>query len=179
MPIPKLTAGFSKPSDATAYAAGDLVANSLTAASVVPLQFDLQGDIRSGKVLGARMVIQPASGNLVITALDLDLLIFRNETGIPFAAGGYPADNAALALTEAQMKELVAVIPFVTGAWRNPAGALTAGARGWQAVSLATPRPFALRTDERPALLGLLQVKGAWTPGAVVQAVTVDLDVEG
>lgn len=178
MQIPKLTAGFTKPSDATAYAAGDLVANSLTAAQVVPLRFDLQGDMQMGKVLGARMVIQPASGNLVITALDLDLLLFRNEDDMPFAAAGFPADNAALALTEAQMKELVAVVPFGAAAWRNPAGALTAGARGWQAATLSAPRPFSLKPNTRPALIGLLQVKGAWTPTAIAQAITVDLEVE-
>ena len=177
--IPKLTASIAKPSDATAYTAGDHVANSLTAASVVPMEFVLQGDQFAGKIMGARMVVQPASGNLVITALDVDLLLFRNTTNIPFAPAGFPADNGVLTLTEAMCKDLVAVIPFVNGAWRNQLGALTAGTVGWQAVTLSQPRPFSLRTDVRPSLIGLLQIKGAWTPGAVAQAITVDVDVEG
>lgn len=176
--IAKCTVGFTKPSDATAYTAGDLCANSLTANLVTPLEFHL-GDLHSGKVHGGRMVIRPASGSLVITALDLDLLLFRNEDNMPFAAAGYPADNAALALTEAQMKQLVAVVPFVAAAWRNPAGALTAGAVGWQAVTLAQPRPFSVRRDLPAKLVGLLQVKGAWTPTAIANDVTIDLDVEG
>ena len=44
-------------------------------------------------------VVTPASGNLVITALDFDLLLFRPNTNIPFADAGYPADNTALAVT--------------------------------------------------------------------------------
>src|SRR5262249_40104921 len=39
--INNLSAGFTRPNDTTAYAAGDLVANSTAAGSVVPLRIDL------------------------------------------------------------------------------------------------------------------------------------------
>ena len=39
--INNLSASFTRPNDTTAYASGDLVANSTTAGSVVPLQIDL------------------------------------------------------------------------------------------------------------------------------------------
>lgn len=39
--INNLSAGFARPNDTTAYAVGDLVANSTTAGAVVPLKIDL------------------------------------------------------------------------------------------------------------------------------------------
>src|ERR1051326_6997470 len=39
--INNLSASFARPNDTTAYAAGDLVANSTTAGAVVPLRVDL------------------------------------------------------------------------------------------------------------------------------------------
>jgi hypothetical protein len=142
--------------------------------------FVLPGDSSGGSVLGARVVVKPASGNLVITALDFDLLLFRSVASIPFADAGYPADNAALALTEAMMQQLVCAISFVTGAWRNPAGALTAGAVGWQSVGVANREGFPFSSQGLPAsgLRGVLQVKSAWTPGAIAQAITIDIDVD-
>lgn len=186
---------FIRPSDATAYTAGDLIGNSLTPASVVPMSFQMPS--ASGKIAGARMTIQPASGNLVIVAADIDLLLFRpftsgiNSSGdavtpsIPFAAAGFPADNAALTLTDTMYKELVATWSFLNGAWRNQLGGLVAGTVGWQAVatnafnSLGAIFNLELcKISGVYTLYGLLQAKAAWTPGAVAQTITVDLDVE-
>lgn len=178
--IPKLSASFTRPSDATAYTAGDLIGNSLTANQVVPMRFGLQGDLRGARVCGARCVIKPASGNLVITACDFDLLLFRAGSNIPFADAGYPADNAALTLTEVMCREMVAVLPFVNGAWRNQLGALVAGTFGWQSVMLAgrDGARFSLDGIGSAGLVGLLQAKAAWTPGAVAQAINIELEVE-
>lgn len=180
MNIERLVATMSKPSDATAYAAGDIIANSLTAASVVPLIFSPQRDRAGGKLLGAKCTVKPASGNLVITAFDFDLLVFRADTDIPFAAAGYPADNGALTISEAAMKSLIASFSFVNGAWRNPAGGVTADAQGVQQVapSGVSPMPFGLDGAATHALHGVLQAKAAWTPGAVVQAFTLELLIE-
>src|SRR5712691_11966257 len=42
------TAGFTRPNDTTAYASGDLVANSVTAGSVVPMEIAIQGNSMPG-----------------------------------------------------------------------------------------------------------------------------------
>lgn len=180
---PRLTGSVSRPADATQYSIGDILANSGTAASVVPITFTLTRT--SGRISGCRCVVTPASGNLVITALDFDLLLFRPEASIPFAAAGYPADNAALAITAAAMKELVGIFRFTSGGWRNPAGALTAGVTGYQAQPLysptSTPRPYApfnVVSTGASTLLGLIQMQGAWNPGNVVNALDFALDVD-
>lgn len=177
-PVPHLTANFTRPASATQYTAGDHVANSETGASVTPMVFTLPRT--SGKVIGARCVIEPASGNLVITAADFDLLLLRPQTNIPFAAGSYPADNAALTLTAAIYREFVGSIRFSAGNWRNPLGALTASTAGYQSSSFAT-RPYAsfnLDGLSTVTLIGLIQVVAAWNPGNVANRFDITLDVE-
>lgn len=179
MGIIQLAASFSRPADNTAYATGDAIANSTTGASVVPLTFNLPGE-RQGKLLSARCVATPASGNLVITALDFDLLIFRPVSNIPFAAAGFAADNAQMSISAAAMRELVGVFTFAAGAWRNPLGALTAGASGWQAVAATTRTlgyPFNVG-DVGASLVGVVQAKGAWTPTGIVNQFDMTLEVE-
>ena len=182
----RVTATFSRPADNTAYAAGDMIANSTTAASVVPITFTgAAGEAGgSGRLTGCRAVVAPASGNLVITALAFDLLIFRPATSIPFAAAGYPADNAALTVSAAAMRELVAVFSFSASAWRSPAGSTSvAGVAGYQAVALNSARPYApfdlhgLPTSAD--LLGIVQAQAAWTPTGVVNQFDFTLDIEG
>lgn len=189
----RVTATMTRPADATAYAAGDIIANSGTAASVVPITFD--GAARtakgSGRLMGVRAVVAPASGSLVIANLAFDLLIFRPSTNIPFAAAGYPADNAALTVSAAAMRELVGVFKFSASGWRSGAGSKTvAGAAGYQAVGVGDAaatdviaRPYApfdlsnlTSTDD---LLGLIQAQAAWNPGAVANQFDFVLDVEG
>lgn len=176
--ISRVTATFSRPADVTAYASGDNIANSTTAASVVPMTFTLA--VPTGRITGARCVVAPASGSLVITALDFDLLLFRPASDIPFAAGSFPADNAAMAITAAAMRQLVGVFAFANGAWRNPAGALTAGVAGVQAVapSARSSYPFDVTDQATDTLVGVVQAKGAWTPGAVVNQFDFALDVD-
>jgi len=182
---PRMTGTMSRLDEATvgAYAIGDIIANSTTAANVVPIAFNAvrQGAQRySGRIMGAHCVVAPASGNLVIAALDFDLLLFRPATGIPFATGSFPADNAALAVSAASMRELVAVIPFVNSQWRSPAGSKTvAGAAGYQFSPLTTMTTYNLADISNASTLsGVLQAQGIWTPGHVVQQFDFRLVVE-
>ena len=185
---PRITANFSRPADNVAYQAGDAIANSTTAASVVPITFALERT--SGILTGARCVVTPASGNLVIAALDFDLLLFRPESSIPFAAGSYAADNAAMTISAAAMRELVAVIRFSASNWRSPAGSTSvAGVSGYQAQAMASTRPYApfnidnlcspSLTPSYPNgyLLGVVQAQGAWTPTGVVNRFDFALDI--
>lgn len=48
-------AAFARPSDTTAYVSGDLVANSTTAGSVVPIQWSLRGEGSAIEVVRVRL----------------------------------------------------------------------------------------------------------------------------
>ncbi len=162
-----LKANISRPADNTAYAAGDAISNSATQSAVVPLTFLLPPPTSSGILTGCRCVVAPASSNVVITALDFNLLVFAPVTNIPFAAGSYPADNTALAVTAAAMRELIATFTFANAAWLNPSGGVTAGVAGTQAVASAIA---SARFNVAPgaSLLGILQATGSWNPLGVV-----------
>ncbi len=124
---PRVIATFTRPASVTQYSDKDIIANSGTAASVVPLTFTVGGV--SGYITGARAIVQAASGSIVTAGLDFDLYVFRPVSGIPFAAGSYPADNAALAITAAAMRQVVATFRFSSGSWT------TEGDAGFQSVS--------------------------------------------
>lgn len=178
---PRVTATLTRASDATQYGIGDIIANSTTAASVVPITFTvarISGG--SGRITGCRCTVEAASGTIVLPAFDL--LLFRPETGIPFAAAGYPADNAVLSVTAAAMRELVAVMSFSATGWRNQAGGATAaGPTVYQSVLLASGRPFApfnLASIPGTTVLGILQAQNTWNPGAVAQTIHFALDVD-
>lgn len=175
---PRLTATFARPADNTAYSAGDIVANSGTGNLVVPITFTLGRD--SGRITGCRCVVTPASANLVIAALDFDLLLFRSTASIPFAAAGYPADNTALAVSAAAFRDLVGTFRFSASNWRNPAGTLVAGITGYQAVTPNSSRmiePFNI-SGLGGTILGLVQVLSAWTPTGIVNQFDFALDCD-
>lgn len=177
---PRVIATMSRPADNTAYAIGDIIANSGTAASVVPISFTVARVAGgSGRVTGARCVVTAASGTIVLPAFDL--LLFRPEASIPFAAAGYPADNAALNVSSAAMKELVGVLPFSATSWRNQAGGVTAaGTQIYQTTALVSRpyAPFNLATTNLTTLLGLLQAQNTWTPTGIVNTFDFSLDVD-
>ena len=177
---PRVTAELVRAADATAYAIGDLIANSTTAASVVPITFTAARTVGgTGRISGCSCVLTAGSGTIVLPSFDL--ILFRSEPNIPFAAGGYPADNAALNLSSAQMQQIVAVLPFSSSAWRNQAGGATAaGPVGYQAVAVPgrAYAPFNLASNGNQTLLGLLQAQSAWAPGNVAQTFDFALDVD-
>src|SRR3990167_5273111 len=81
----RLRSTIARPADATAYAAGDEISNSATAGSVVRATFNLAG-FKRGRLIAAEIDLTPASGNVVTTAADLDLLIFKTAD-VPAAVG--------------------------------------------------------------------------------------------
>lgn len=177
---------LARPADATAYAAGDEIANSATAGLVVRQTFEITGWRRVVlKRLGCD--VTPASGNLVIVAFDFAALVFKTAD-VPAAVG----DNVVLNITAVQ-RDKAAKFSFVNTAWTAPNGGVAAGTDGFQEVLPAVPtvnghvfminpadgvpgvQPVSART-----LSIVLQVQGAWTPGAVVNNFTFwgDFEVE-
>lgn len=179
---PRVTGQLVRPGDATQYAIGDLIGNSQTAASVVPITFASVARVSegSGRITAARCVVTAASGTIVLPKFDL--ILFRPATNIPFTAGSYPADNAALNVSAAAMKEIVGIFSFSDTAWRNQAGGATAaGDHVYQAVTIASGRlhaPFNLASLGSGSLLGLLQAQSTWNPGNVQNTFDLLLDVD-
>ena len=56
---PRVTASISVPADATTFAIGDHIANSMTGSSVTPMTFTIGRP--SGRISGARATLRPAS----------------------------------------------------------------------------------------------------------------------
>jgi hypothetical protein len=171
------SASFANPASAGAYQAGDAIANSTTASAVVPLVFDLPYPV--GYITGARCVVTPASGNLIIAAFAFDLLLFKSEKDIPFAAGSFAADNAALTLTTAAQRNLIARIPFSAASWASGLGSVVTGAAsGRQEAGIVSrmAAPFHA-SGAPPRLIGLLQAQAAWTPTAVINQFDFVIDL--
>lgn len=78
---------FTRPADTTAYAAGDLIANSTTAGSVVPLSFKVPLVGESAKIVGVRLT---KSDQTDVANSAIDFWFF---TASPTVANG---DNGAL-----------------------------------------------------------------------------------
>lgn len=179
----RLTATFSRPADNVAYAAGDAIANSTTGSAVVPIEFSLDGFTR-GNITGIRCVVTPASGNLIIAALDFELLLFRPVTDIPFAAGSFAADNAALAISAAAYRECVGTFIFDATQWRSPAGSLSVGgATGFQSVDCASRPLFpfnveAIALGSSRKLVGVVQALNSWTPTGIINQFDFALDLD-
>lgn len=184
-----LDSTFVRPADNTAYTAGDEISNHATAGSVVRSTFDLSGFTR-GRILDASVDITPASGNLVITALNFDLLIFKT-TEVPAAVG----DNVTHPITGAQRRKQIARFLFDDGGWQNPLGAYAAGASGYQIVAVGAPVPLATPTLYSPyeysgcfdftgdtvtqrSLTAVLQVLANWTPTGVANTFGIRLTID-
>lgn len=149
---------LTRPGDTNAYAIGDAIASTTTAGSVTPLTWTATREAGgSGRVIGAQCVVNSA------TAFGAIRLHLFNTT--PFAAGGFQADNAALALTYAAMKtgsagtnpNYIGYIDFTTFV-----------AQSSSAVALGTCDLTELAFDCAPGsqtIFGLLEARAAFTPG--------------
>lgn len=182
----RATGQLIRAADATgAYAAGDAIANTTTGANATPITFSNAARIPggSGRITGCRAVVAPASGNLVISNFAFDLLLFRPESNIPFAAGSFTADNAAMSISAAAFRQLVGIFSFSATGWRSPAGSTSvAGVAGYQSVALNSDRPYApfdfSDLETARDLIGVLQAQAAWNPGNIQQQLDFVLDVE-
>jgi len=172
--ILRYTSSFIRPSDATAYTVGDEISSHATAGSVVLPTFDM-GGYTNVRILRAAMGVVPSAANVVITAMDISMHLFKT-TDAPAAVG----DNVALAITSA--KRLVAPkFSFVNGAWTQPTGALTAGASAFQEVlsDIGTMgNVIVFNPPETNTLTAVLQADATWTPLAQTNTFTLHLDIE-
>lgn len=157
MSIKKVSDSFTRPNDTTAYADNDLVANSTTAGSVVPLTFGVgRGGI---KIVGAR--IQKSDETDVANAT-FTLHLFGSS---PTVANG---DNGAISHS---LSDKFGSISFATMAAATDEG--YALANGGESI---LPDGLYWYTTSGN-IYGLIQVEAAYSPAAnEVFAVTLLFD---
>ena len=170
---------FARPGDTTAYAVGDAIANSTTASLVVPMQFQVAlGNGGTGKIIGARLFLDSASA---FGAMRLHLF-----NRAPFAAAGYQADNAALALTYTALKT-GAVDSGATNTAGNIPNALpyidfpsfVAQSASAEAIGQCDQTELEFQcTPDTNVIYGLLEARAIFTP-ANAGNYTVALSVQG
>lgn len=146
-PVSSAAPMFTRPADTTPYASGDLVANSVTAGSVVPLAFSMVG--RGGYV--KRVRVKKSGTGVTNAAFRLHLY-----TASPVPANG---DNGAWSTTKAA-NYLGSVDVTVDKAF-------TDGAVGVGSPTVGAEVPFNLAAlPSGRTLYGLLEARGAYTPAS-------------
>lgn len=147
--IEKAEASFTRPNDTTAYASGDLIANSTTAGSVVPLEFN----VGKGGFQIHNMVFQ--KNGTGVTNATHDLEIFCGDTKPTNTAG----DNAAFTLANCPKEgHLSTVVNTDIGTY----GACVDGAT----IFSANWGMFLVGYAETGHIWMFLRAKGAYTPAA-------------
>jgi hypothetical protein len=176
------------PCVAGAYQAGDEISSSQTAGSVVRPTFDLSGFTR-GRIMAAALDLTPASSNVVTTASDMELLLFRTPDA-PAAVG----DNVTHPIAAAVRALAVARFRFDDTGWTGPLGTVAAATSQYQAVMPTLVQPLATNVLEYPvpsfvfnfegqaiaarSLTVVLRALAAWTPLAVNNTIGISLDLD-
>ncbi len=156
-----IAASFIRPSDTTAYAAGDLVANSTTAASVVPLSWTPNKQRAGFWLKGVRLRIDKSD----ITNAQFRVHLY---SAIPtFVTAG---DNSAFSTVVATGYASWLCSLDATFAMRDAAGAAGMALPG-SAVIL--PQPF----DADATIYGLVEALAAYTPKSA-SVITAELLAE-
>lgn len=186
MKLLRLRSTIARPADNTAYAAGDEVSNSATAGSVVRPTYDLAG-FQYGRIFSAELDITPASGNVVTTAADFELIIFRTDD-VPAAVG----DNVTNPISAANRAKAVAIFRFDDTGYTGPLGTVAAGTSQHQAVAAHLVQPLATNVlqavwpighvfnfagQSSKTLTAVLRTLSTWTPTGVANTIGITLTI--
>jgi len=148
MLIQTASASFTRPNDTTAYASGDLVANSTTAGSVTPLQFAMPSKAGQGQTIIIRLRMSK-TGTSVTNASFRVHMYESSPTPSNGDNGAWLTDKAASYLGN---------IDVTTDK------AFTDGAAGFGAA--AAGAEMRLRLSSGSTIFGLVEARGAYTPAA-------------
>jgi hypothetical protein len=160
-----VSANFTRPADTTAYASGDLIANSTTAGSVTPMSFTASRiNDASGMVRRAKLKKSTTS----TTNASYRLHLYQND---PSASSGITnGDNGAWSTKEANyLGSLTCDMTATTGR------AFSDAASAQCSVDNGTEINFIPKSGTQ-LIYGLLEARGAYTPGNA-EVFTVYLEV--
>ena len=153
----RASATFTRPADTTAYASGDLVANSTTPGSVTPMEFTVaRGELGSGMIRRARI----RKSDTGITNANFRLHLYNTS---PTPSNG---DNGAWLSNKSA--DYVGAIDITVDR------VFTDGAAG-NGVPISGAE-INFRLPSGPNIYGLLEARGAYTP-ASAESFTVELEV--
>ena len=110
---------ITRPSNTTAYTAGDALSDVTTNNFVTFLKC-LEMGTKTGEIVAAKALVS----SYVATAPDIDLMLFHTTIA-------EKADNSPATISDDEMATLIGVINFATGSWKP--GDITSGAGGNQA----------------------------------------------
>lgn len=144
-----ISANFTRPSDTTTYAAGDVVCNSTSA----PVIMTFRGAAKEG-VGSIQQAICIDSAN-VTTKPDLELWLFGT-------APTMDNDNAVFTPTDAELRALLGVIPFPTASFK--VGDATSGAGGNSICDVQTLNIQINTSYVSNDIYGVLVVRNAYVP---------------
>lgn len=156
MQIFDVSATFTRPADTTAYSISDLVANSVTAGSVVPMTFVIAGG-RSVKIYRAGIKFNSAT----VTNAKFKLHLYNSS---PTCTNG---DNGAWLTTESGYQDNIAIDCTTNTFSDNSKGFGTY-------VNTALEVPMLCQTNFNQQIFGLLQATAAYTPTSA-EVFTVNL----
>ena len=148
MQIWNLSASFTRPNDTTAYASGDLVANSTTAGSVVPLSFALGGNSMPGATRITRARLRK-SGTTATNASFRAHLYAASPIVANGDNGAWSTDQAANYLGAIDIASMKAFTDGCCDVGAAPAGA-----------------EMLVRLPAGATLYALLEARAAYTPAA-------------
>lgn len=148
----RIQASFTRPADTTAYAAGDLVANSTTAGSVIPLSFANAVRMAGDCVRIERVRIEKSGTSLTNASFRLHLF----ESSPTPTVGDNGVFNNAGALASNNILNHAGTFP-VTMVWSASDGAMGIGVPTTGSGATASP-------TSGTSLFGLLEVTAAYTP---------------
>ena len=156
------SANFTRPADTTQYASGDLVANSTTAGSVVPMSWTPFPIRAGGWITGARLRIDKSD----IANASFRLHLYSATP--TFVTAG---DNSAFSTVVA-----TGYASWLASFDATLAAIDAAGVAGIMVPTEGLVAPLAL--TQNATIYGLLEARGAYTPKSA-SILTVELLVEG
>jgi len=150
----RIQATFTRPADTTAYAAGDLVANSTTAGSVIPLSFTNAVRTAGDCLRIERVRVEKSGASLTNAAFRLHLF---ESSPTPTVGDNGVFNNAGALATNNVLNH--AGTFSVTMIWSGSDGAMGIGVPTTGAGATVSP-------TSGTTIFGLLEVTGAYTPAS-------------
>lgn len=161
MQVGNISASFTRPADTTAYAVGDLVANSVTAGSVVPMAFKLTNSFPMGQFRLTRARLYKSGA--VITNATFRLHLYQALPTVTNGDNGaWLSSNAADWLGNIDVSSMLAFSDGAAGTGSCPAGS-----------------EQYVRQAQGKTVYGLLAALGAYTPASAEVFTVVLESLEG
>lgn len=162
MPITSPQSSFTRPANATPYAAGNLIANNTTAGSVVPLSWLLSHTFINGYFTVKRVsILKTTTG---VSGFKFNLHLYSAAPTFTNGDGGAYLSNLA-----ANYFGFIQCDGTTTPGQKFSDGAVALGAA-------AAGSEFNVQLPAGRTIFGALEATGAYTPGSA-EVITVTLDL--